>query len=51
MYDETIDSTPQYPSLVENITKKGFYPKLKLADLMRLYDEYTELGCYVVPKQ
>ncbi len=42
---------PQYPFPENKITEKGYYPKLPYLELMKIYDELTALGLYVVPKQ
>lgn len=44
-------SYPQYPLPVHRVTTKGEYEKLPLVELMDIYDEFTALGLYLVPKR
>lgn len=42
---------PQYPSPHSNIIKRGEYPKAPLSERMAVYDEFTALGFYMLPKR
>lgn len=46
-----ITDYPQYPLPQSRIITKGEYPKLPLSELMAIYDEFTQLGLYLVPKR
>lgn len=43
--------TPQYPILQPNVTLRGYHPKLPITELMKIYDELTALGLYVIPRK
>lgn len=42
---------PQYPLPRTNVLRKGEYPKAPLGEIMQVYDEFTALGLYLVPKR
>jgi hypothetical protein len=42
---------PNYPSLLPKITPISEYPKMNIDSLMEIYDQYTAIGLYVMPKK